>query len=144
MQAGDFHAPGASGLASSAKRSVGNRSPRPGDAYSAPLGLAGIPSVLLHDPPPLSRTRSLSNPARPQLTIRQPTPPQAARTMDPKPATGLGAHQAVPARAEPTPMETMKAERTNCPFNLRRMTYAMGGGKRGKPSVYQLGVGRPR
>lgn len=30
-------------------------------------------------------------------------------------------------------METMAAERANPPFDLRRMTYAMGGGQRGKP-----------
>lgn len=32
----------------------------------------------------------------------------------------------------PTPMETMVNERKNCPFDLRQMTYAMGGGKRGE------------
>lgn len=54
--------------------------------------------------------------------------------MDPTPATGLGQDQGPPPRTEPTPMETMKAERANCRFDLRRMTYAMGGGKRGKQS----------
>ncbi|KAI5481121.1 acyl-CoA oxidase [Pseudohyphozyma bogoriensis] len=35
----------------------------------------------------------------------------------------------VVAKAAPTPIETMVAERENCPFDLRRMTYAVGGGK---------------
>lgn len=41
------------------------------------------------------------------------------------------AHQLNAPSKVPTEMETMAKERLNCGFDLRRMTFAMGGGQRG-------------
>ncbi|SCV73902.1 BQ2448_6332 [Microbotryum intermedium] len=38
-------------------------------------------------------------------------------------------------KAAPSPRETMSRERENCPFDVRRMTYAMGGGQKGEYSA---------